>query len=137
MCVFCQIIEGKIPSVKVYEDDAVIAFLDIAQTTKGHTLVVPKKHYDYFLKTPKTIMHRVMDVAQRIGQAQLLSLNAKGVNVLTNNLSPAGQTVFHFHVHVIPRYDEADKLRLEMIENDARHELNLPAIAKQLQQQFK
>lgn len=132
MCVFCQIIEGKIPATKVYEDDAVIAFLDIAQTTKGHTLVVPKRHYDFFLKTPKTIMHRVMDVAQRIGQAQLQTLHAKGVNVLTNNLEAAGQTVFHFHVHVIPRYDARDKLQLEMHENENRHDLNLPAIAQQL-----
>lgn len=131
-CIFCNIVEGKIPSTHVYEDETVLAFLDIAQTTQGHTLVIPKKHSDHFLKVPKSTMHRVMDVAQRIGQAQILSLHAKGVNILTNVLPAAGQTVFHFHVHVIPRYKEDDLLRLEMLENTERHTLNLPAIASQI-----
>ena len=60
-CIFCKIVEGKIPSAKVYEDDDVLAFLDISQTTEGHTLVIPKEHYDNFLTTPKEIMHKVME----------------------------------------------------------------------------
>ena len=79
MDVFCKIVNGDIPCYKVYEDDYVLAFLDISQVTKGHTLVIPKKHYDNFLAVPKELMHRVMDVAQRIGQVQIKFLNAKGV----------------------------------------------------------
>jgi histidine triad (HIT) family protein len=131
-CVFCKIATGIIPATKVYEDDYVLAFLDIGQTTIGHTLVISKVHYDNFLATPKTIMHRVMNVAQRIGQAQVRQLGAAGVNVLTNNYKAAGQSVFHFHVHVIPRYDHHDNLRIEMYENVHRNELNLPVLARKI-----
>ena len=102
--IFCRIIKGEIPSTKIYEDDDVLAILDISQTTKGHTLVIPKAHCDNFLSCPAAIMHKVMDVAQRIGQTEMSILGAKGVNILTNVGEPAGQSVMHFHVHVIPRY---------------------------------
>jgi histidine triad (HIT) family protein len=131
-CLFCKIANGSIPSTHIYEDAYVLAFLDIAQTTPGHTLVIPKKHSDHFLNTTKSLMHRVMDVAQRIGQAQMISLQANGVNLITNAHPAAGQTVFHFHVHVIPRYDQADQFRLEMLENKDRHLLNLPMIASKI-----
>ena len=126
--IFCKIINGEIPCHKLYEDDDVLAFLDISQVTKGHALVVSKKHYDNFLTTSKEDMHNVMDVAQLLGQVAIKFLGAKGVNVLTNCYEPAGQTVMHFHVHVIPRYEEGDGFRLEM-KNNAEG-LNLPAIAK-------
>lgn len=128
--VFCKIIRGEIPCYKVFEDQDVLAFLDISQVTKGHTLVVPKDHYDNFLSVPQEVMHKVMDVAQRIGQVQISMLGAKGVNILTNCYEAAGQSVKHFHVHVIPRYDNEDGLRLEM--KDSSKGLNLPAIAKDL-----
>lgn len=131
-CVFCKIIEGKIPSHKIYEDDDVIAFLDISQTTKGHTLVIPKEHYDNFLATPQEIMHKVMDVAQHIGQAQIYCLGAKGVNVLTNINKEAGQSVYHFHVHVIPRYISKEGFRIEMKENPNLADLSLPALAEEI-----
>lgn len=102
--VFCRIIDGEIPGTKVYEDDDVLAILDISQTTRGHTLVMPKKHYDSFLSCPAELTHKVYDVAQRIGQAEISLLGAKGVNILTNVGEVAGQSVPHFHVHVIPRY---------------------------------
>lgn len=128
--VFCRIIDGEIPSYKLYEDDDVIAILDISQVTKGHTLVISKKHYENFLATPKEVMHKVMDVAQRIGQAQITTLNAKGVNILTNCYPEAGQTVMHFHVHVIPRYEHNDGFILTMKENAG--DLNLPAICESI-----
>ena len=131
-CIFCKIIEGKIPSAKVYEDDDVLAFLDISQTTEGHTLVVPKEHYDNFLTTPKDIMHKVMDVAQRIGQAEIMVLGAKGINILSNVNKEAGQSVFHFHVHVIPRYDRKGGFTLEMKENPNTNDLSLPALADEI-----
>ena len=135
-CIFCQIVEGQIPSHKVYEDDDVLAFLDISQTTKGHTLVVPKKHYDNFLACPKDIMHKVMDVAQRIGQAQIMVLGAKGINILSNVNREAGQTVMHFHVHVIPRYGKAEGFHLEMKASQDEG-LALPTLASKIKEGIK
>jgi len=131
-CLFCKIVSGLIPATKIYEDDHVLAFLDISQTTIGHTLVISKVHHDNFLATPKTTMNKVMNVAQRIGQAQMSMLKAAGVNILSNNYKAAGQSILHFHVHVIPRYDLSDNLRIEMFENKKRGELNLPVLASQL-----
>ena len=133
--IFCRIIDGEIPCHKLYEDLDVIAFLDISQVTKGHALVLPKKHYDNFLTTPKEIMHKVMDVAQTLGQVAIKYLGAKGVNILTNCYEYAGQSVKHFHVHVIPRYEETDGFRLEM-KNNAEG-LNLPAIADLVKENLK
>ena len=133
--VFCKIIDGEIPSYRIYEDDDVIAILDISQVTKGHTLVISKNHYENFLATPKEVMHKVMDVAQRIGQAQITTLKAKGVNILTNCYPEAGQTVMHFHVHVIPRYEHSDGFVLEMKENTG--DLNLPSICESIKNEMK
>ena len=126
--IFCKIIDGEIPCYKLYEDNDVLAFLDISQVSKGHTLVISKKHFDNFLTTEKEEMHKVMDVAQTIGQIQIKYLGAKGVNILTNCYEEAGQSVNHFHVHVIPRYNDMDGFILEM-KNNAEG-LNLPAIAE-------
>jgi histidine triad (HIT) family protein len=131
-CIFCHIADKRIPANVVFENEDVIAFLDISQTTRGHTLVIPKRHYDNMLVTPKTILYKVMSVAQRIGQAQMQTLKALGVNVISNNYPAAGQSVFHFHVHVIPRYSSHDQLRLEMLKNEDIKSLNLPVLAKQL-----
>lgn len=125
--IFCRIIDGEIPCYKLYEDEDVLAFLDISQVTKGHALVVSKKHFENFLTTPQSIMHKVMDVAQRIGQIQIKMLGAKGVNILSNAYEEAGQTVMHFHVHVIPRYGTTEGFILEFKNNSEG--LNLPQIA--------
>lgn len=131
-CIFCQIAAGKIPSTKVYEDDHILAFLDIAPATAGHTLVISKEHYDNFLSAPKEAMNRVMNVAQRIGQAQIKMLDARGVNILTNNYAAAGQTVLHFHVHVIPRFSPDDRLKIEMLKGDQSSKADLPMIASKI-----
>lgn len=128
--IFCRIIDGEIPCYKLYEDDDILAFLDISQVTKGHTLVIPKKHYDNFLTCPKELMNKVMDVAQRIGQVAIKIFGARGVNILTNCYEAAGQTVKHFHVHVIPRYKEEDGFMVEMKDNSEG--LNLPALAEEI-----
>jgi len=127
--VFCKIIRGEIPSIKVYEDEEVLAILDISQATRGHTLVMPKKHYESFLSCPKAIMHKVYDVAQRIGQAEIMVLGAKGVNVLTNAGEMAGQSVPHFHVHVIPRYLGGEGgFQIQMEKHDTSS-MDLPRLA--------
>ena len=128
--IFCRIVDGEIPCYKLYEDDDVLAFLDISQVTKGHTLVIPKKHYDNFLTCPKSLMNKVMAVAQRIGQVSIKIFGARGANILTNCYEAAGQTVKHFHVHVIPRYREEDGFMVEMKDNSSG--LNLPALAEQI-----
>lgn len=126
--IFCRIIDGEIPCYKLYEDNDVLAFLDISQVTKGHALVVCKEHYDNFLSVPHDTMHKVMDIAQRIGQVDVAMLGAKGVNILTNCYEAAGQTVMHFHVHVIPRYETNEGFVIEM--KNGSEGLNLPAIAE-------
>ncbi len=127
--IFCQIIDGDIPSSKVYEDDDVLAILDISQTTRGHTLVMPKKHCANFLDCDRDLMHKVFDVARRIGQAEVSVLGAKGVNILTNVGEMAGQSVPHFHVHVIPRYALGEGgFQLTMKSQDTSG-MNLPRLA--------
>ena len=128
--IFCKIVDGEIPCYKLYEDDDVLAFLDISQVTKGHALVISKKHFDNFLSTPQEVMHKVMDVAQRIGQVDIKLLGAKGVNILSNCYPAAGQSVMHFHVHVIPRYEQGEGIEITMKNNSEG--LNLPAIAGQI-----
>ncbi|HMM00365.1 MAG TPA: HIT family protein [Bacilli bacterium] len=131
-CIFCKIAKGEIPCHKVYEDNEVLAFLDLSQTTIGHTLVIPKEHYPNFLSTPQNVMHHVLDVAQRVGQAQMTELLARGVNILSNVGEVAGQSIPHFHVHVIPRYASGDGLRITMLDNEKRKDLNLPVLAEKI-----
>lgn len=128
MCIFCDIIEGKIPSKKVYEDDDILAILDISQTTKGHTLVMPKKHYDNFLNMPMKEYGLLMEKVQMIASEVVKNMNANGCNILINTNEVAGQTVKHTHVHIIPRYDENDTVKFEFKEND----LNLDEILEQI-----
>ena len=130
-CVFCKIVSGEIPCHKVYEDNQILAFLDISQTTKGHTLVVTKEHFQNFLYVPKDLLSRAISVAQKIAQAEVASLGAKGVNILINTNEAAGQTVMHFHIHVIPRYDSNDNLTIEFTPAQIG-KLNLPAIAEEI-----
>jgi len=132
-CIFCKIINGEIPSSKVYEDDDVLAILDISQATHGHTLVISKQHFPNFLATPKEVMHKVMDVAQRIGQVQIAVLGAKGVNILTNVGEEAGQTIMHYHVHVIPRYTRDAGFRIELKDNNVDKSL-LPSLANKIKE---
>lgn len=112
-CIFCQIIAGQIPSSKVYEDEEVLAFLDITQVTHGHTLVVPKKHYRNMLEMDGEAASNLFARVPKIAQHLQKKLDAKGMNIINNNEEAAGQTVFHTHVHLLPRYDESDGLKLK------------------------
>ncbi|WAA13015.1 HIT family protein [Fervidibacillus halotolerans] len=107
-CVFCKIVKGELPSAKVYEDEHVLAFLDISQVTKGHTLVIPKVHQpNLYELTPEAATH-VFSAVPKIANAIKDAYNPIGLNLLNNNGEHAGQSVFHFHVHIIPRYGEND-----------------------------
>lgn len=119
MCIFCKIINNEIPCYKVYEDDNCLAFLDISQATIGHTLVVPKKHYEniFELNQNTTIMQVVIKVANALKD----SLNVSDLNIVNNNGPLAGQTVNHFHIHLIPRY-EGDRVSFIFGENKISNE---------------
>ena len=103
-CLFCRIVAGAIPSTRVYEDADTLAFMDIGPIIKGHTLVIPKKHYDPITQTPEDVLAKVMVVVRKIAQAQVNGLKADGVNVLNANGEAAGQQVPHIHFHVVPRF---------------------------------
>jgi len=109
-CIFCKIIEGELPSTKIYEDADVLAFLDIKPVNPGHTLVIPKKHCVNVHDMPDELVGKVAIVAKKIADA-LLKIGVKGVNIGTNNGEAAGQIVFHAHTHVMPRYG-TDKFSL-------------------------
>lgn len=103
-CVFCKIVAGQIPSTRVYEDDAILAFLDIGPIIKGHTLVIPKAHHETLTDVPPALLARVIEGVRRVAVAQRAGLKADGVNVHQSNGAVAGQVVPHVHFHVIPRF---------------------------------
>ncbi|MBQ7234645.1 MAG: HIT family protein [Kiritimatiellae bacterium] len=103
-CVFCAIAAGEIPSFKVYEDDAVLAYLDINPFTKGHTLVIPKKHSTGLLDTDDAVLAAVVARVRKVAARLKEALPCDGFNILQNNGEAAGQTVKHLHFHIVPRY---------------------------------
>lgn len=107
-CIFCKIVNGEIPASKVFENEHVVAFLDISQVTKGHTLVIPKVHKENLYELTPEIASEVFKVAPEIANAIKDAFHPVGLNVLNNNGEKAGQSVFHFHMHLIPRYGEGD-----------------------------
>lgn len=116
MTIFQMIINRSIPSYIVYEDDLVIAFLDIQQTTKGHTLVVPKEPYENIFDIPSDLLNHLMSVVKMLSLKIKNAFNATGINLLNNNGKDAGQTVFHYHFHIIPRYKN-DSLKIELTDH--------------------
>ncbi|QPC45994.1 HIT family protein [Mangrovibacillus cuniculi] len=107
-CIFCKIINGDIPAAKVYEDENVLAFLDISQVTKGHTLVIPKVHQENIYELDPEVAANLFKVVPKIANAIKKAYNPIGLNVLNNNGEEAGQSVFHYHLHLIPRYGKGD-----------------------------
>ena len=102
-CIFCKIANGEIPSSTVYEDEEFRAILDLGPASKGHTLILPKEHFRDLTELPEDWCGKARFLAGRIGSAMKKELGAAGFNGVQNNGTEAGQTVFHFHVHVIPR----------------------------------
>ena len=103
-CIFCKIVDGEIPSMKIYEDDWCVAVMDISPATPGHTLVIPKEHFDSLEDLDEETAGKLMMVAKLIGFRQKNALGSEGFNIVQNNGRAAGQTVMHYHIHVIPRY---------------------------------
>ena len=123
MCVFCKIINKEIPASVVYEDDTVLAILDLSQATKGHTLVMPKKHFETFLDLDNKTVSHVFSVAQNLAIKLKDKLGASGVNILNNSYPAAGQSVMHMHVHVLPRYND-DDLKIEFKDHSKNYTLD-------------
>ena len=102
-CIFCKIIKGEIPCYKIYEDDYTFAFLDIAGDVDGHTLVIPKKHCKNILDCDEETLMHVMNTVQKISKHYTQNCDYDGVNLINANNESAQQSVFHFHIHIIPR----------------------------------
>lgn len=111
-CIFCKIVAGEIPSSKVYEDDYVLAFLDITQVTPGHTLVIPKQHCRTVLEMDSLTSSALGTVLPKISRHLVEQLSANGLNILNNSEEVAGQTVFHAHFHLLPRFSEEDGIHI-------------------------
>jgi histidine triad (HIT) family protein len=107
-CIFCKIVHGDIPSAKVFENEHVLAFLDLSQVTKGHTLIIPKTHKENLFELTPEIAKNIFEVAPTIANALKTAYKPIGLNLVNNNGEKAGQSVFHFHMHLIPRYGEGD-----------------------------
>ena len=105
-CIFCRIAKGEIPCSKVYEDDNVLAFLDLAPVHHGHILVIPKSHHKDMLEVPSELGSAVFAALQKVAAAVMKATGAQGFNVMQNNGLAAGQTVFHIHWHIIPRFED-------------------------------
>ncbi|WP_088012126.1 HIT family protein [Gottfriedia acidiceleris] len=133
-CIFCKIIEGSIPASKVYEDDDVLAFLDLSQVTKGHTLVIPKDHVENIFEmseeTASTYFRKVPQIANAIKD----TFNVQGINILNNSGEVSGQTVFHYHMHILPRYGKNDGFDVKWQSNQNQYtNETLQEIAKSIE----
>ena len=114
-CIFCKIAKGEIPSNTIYEDDNFRVILDNGPATKGHALVLPKEHYADLFEIPEDVVSGAVKVAKKVAGTMKEKLSCDGLNLVQNNGAAAGQTVMHFHLHIIPRY-----------ENDGQHILWKP-----------
>ncbi|MGN0132603.1 MAG: HIT family protein [Lachnospiraceae bacterium] len=119
-CIFCKIANGEIPSKAIYEDDDFKVILDLGPATKGHALILPKEHASDLFELPDETASKALVLAKKLGKQMKDNLKADGLNLIQNNGEAAGQTVKHFHLHLIPRY-----------ENDGQHILWNPGEASQ------
>ena len=137
-CIFCKIINGEIPSYKIYEDDIVYAFLDITQVTPGHTLVVPKKHakdiFEYDEELASQVFARIPKIARALEKAYP---DMQGLNIINNNREVAYQSVFHSHIHLIPRFSPHDDFSMHFGNHQDQYNPTLmEAIAKRIRESF-
>lgn len=125
-CIFCKISKGEIPSHTIYEDDDFKVIFDISPATKGHAVLIPKKHADNIYSLSDEDASKIFVVAKKVATALTQVLDCDGFNLLQNNGQTAGQTVFHLHIHLIPRYKD-DSVAITWEQGDAK---DLDKIAK-------
>lgn len=130
--IFTKIIKKEIPGYVIYEDELVISFLDIIQATKGHTLVVTKEEYKNIEDVPPNVFQHLFGIVQKISKILIKTFNCKGINLINNNGVTAGQQIFHYHVHLLPRFSHED---MKIIFNDNSYKLtnhNYQELLKQI-----
>lgn len=110
-CIFCKIIKGELPCSKLYENEKVFAFLDLGPVSKGHSLVIPKEHYETLLDIPDELLKDVSIIVKKVSAAVKKAVNADGISIGQSNFKAAGQVVPHLHFHIMPRFDD-DGLKL-------------------------
>jgi len=115
MDIFCKIIKNEVPSYCLYEDNLVKVFLDVNPNHNGHTLIVPKKHYENFFDIDEDTLHHILKVAKDIAKLLKEKLNCEGITLTQNN--GLGQEVKHYHLHLVPRYEKEEKMTLEEVFN--------------------
>ena len=133
-CIFCRIISGEIPSTTIYENSKFKVIMDIAPANKGHVLILPKEHYDNIYDIDTATAGELFELAVMTARALKSVLDCDGMNILQNNGTVAGQTVFHFHMHIIPRY-EGDTVNIgwkELSYEDGEMEQLRAAIRKEM-----
>ena len=111
-CIFCKLANGDIPTNTIYEDDEFRVIMDAAPATKGHALVLPKNHYADIYEIDPDVLGRAIQVGQKVVKHATKVLGCDGYNLLQNNGTAAGQTVFHYHLHLIPRYADMDNAQI-------------------------
>lgn len=133
-CIFCKIANGEIPSATVYEDSICRVILDVNPANKGHALIIPKEHFDNIYSMDAETAAKIFTIATEVAKAQKAELNPDGLNILQNNGEAAGQTVFHFHMHLVPRYIK-DNVTMTWIPGKADTE-ELLALSKALRKRI-
>ena len=128
-CIFCKIANGEIPSATLYEDEDFRVILDLGPASRGHALILPKEHFKDLCELDEQVAAKVLPLAGKIGAAMKEVLGCSGFNVVQNNGETAGQTVFHFHVHLIPRY-EGDQVGLTWKPGELTDEMKEEILAK-------
>ncbi|BDR56403.1 HIT family protein [Xylocopilactobacillus apis] len=138
-CIFCKIINGEVPSYKIYENEFVYSFLDLSQTTYGHTLLVPRKHVQDIFAYDENLAKNVFSSVPLIAKTLEESLTGlKGLNIINNNGTIAGQSVFHSHIHFIPRYNDKDTFTLKFTDNSKSYSENdLTGLANKMSEKIK
>lgn len=130
-CIFCKIVAGDIPASKVYEDEYFLAFLDISQVTPGHTLVIPKKHARNLLEMTPDETAALFNVVSRVTKKVESATQPQGMNIISNMEEIAGQSVFHTHIHILPRYSQEDDLKIDFIAHEPDFD-HLAQLAKEI-----
>lgn len=133
-CIFCKIANSEIPSATVYEDSICRVILDVNPANKGHALIIPKEHFDNIYSMDAETAAKIFTIATEVAKAQKAELNPDGLNILQNNGEAAGQTVFHFHMHLVPRYIK-DNVTMTWIPGKADTE-ELSALSKALRKRI-
>ena len=132
-CIFCKIASGEIPSYTVYEDDQFRVIMDLSPVSPGHMLILPKGHYQDLYELPEELAAAAMRLAKRLAAAMQEALRPDGLNVMQNNGKAAGQTVMHYHLHLIPCYGDAGNFTLREGQSATQEELEETAAKIQSQ----